>query len=485
MSQAEKGEAAGGSVKVAQSSDRPFTVYTSFECSLIAYAASFSAMFSGLSSFIYYPAITNIARSLNTSVANINLTVTSYLVVAGLAPSILGDLADRMGRRPISLLAMLLFFGANVGLARQNRFVALLVLRCLQSAGASSTISLAYGIISDISTPAERGAYMGILMGFTNVAPALGPVLGGVLAEKLSWHWIFWLLCILSGSHLLVLFLFLPETSRRLVGNGDLMPPHWMSKSIWSLNNDKSTMSGEAAKFVIPNPISCLLALKDRANILVILVGGMQYANFGCLAASSSTQMIEIYSLGYLEAGLVYLPSGVGGIIAAYFTGRLMDREYASTARQYGLPISKSDNDVSHFPIESARLRSIFVFILLNAIATVGYGWTLQTKTHLSAPIVMQFVTGGISVAIFVICGGLLTDLNAKRSATVQASYNIVRCGLGAGAIAALEPLIDSVGIGLCFTIYGIIGLFCILPLYILRQKGPSWRDMQLEAASR
>lgn len=84
--------------------------------------------------------------------------------MAGLASSFLGDLADRMGRRPVTILALALYLSANLGLAIQNDYVALLVLRCLQSVGASSTVALAYGIIADVSTPAERGSYMAILM---------------------------------------------------------------------------------------------------------------------------------------------------------------------------------------------------------------------------------------------------------------------------------------------------------------------------------
>lgn len=204
----------------------PYSVFTGLQKSFITYAASVSAMFSGLSSFIYYPAITALANSLTTSTGNINLTITAYLLMAGLTPSIIGDCADRLGRRPISIFVMALYLGANLGLAIQSHYVALLVLRCVQSAGASSTIALAYGIISDISTPAERGSYMGVLMGFTNAAPSVGPVLGGIITEKLSWHWIFWLLSILSAAHLLGLLLFLPETSRKLVGNGNLLPMH-------------------------------------------------------------------------------------------------------------------------------------------------------------------------------------------------------------------------------------------------------------------
>ncbi|KAI4162436.1 MAG: hypothetical protein LQ342_004002 [Letrouitia transgressa] len=409
----------------------PYSVFTGLQKSFITYAASVSAMFSGLSSFIYYPAITALANSLTTSTGNINLTITAYLLMAGLTPSIIGDCADRLGRRPISIFVMALYLGANLGLAIQSHYVALLVLRCVQSAGASSTIALAYGIISDISTPAERGSYMGVLMGFTNAAPSVGPVLGGIITEKLSWHWIFWLLSILSAAHLLGLLLFLPETS--------------------------------------PN----------RPNFIVIVAGGLQYTVFGCLAASLSAQMIVLYSLDYLAAGLVYLPSGISGILAAYLTGKLLDYEYRRTAQKYGLTVSKSTNEITDFPIEEVRLHSVFYFITISTIATVAYGWTLQARTHIAAPIVMQFITGGASVAIFVICGGLLTDLNPDRSATVQASYNLIRCALGGAGVAVLQAISDTVGAGWCFTIYAAFSALCLPLLLLLKQRGHLWRKTE------
>ena len=460
--------------------DAPYSSFNKRQKALLAYAASISAMFSGLSSFIYYPAITALANDLHKSITSINLTITIYLVMAGLAPSIFGDMAEKIGRRPVSLMTLSLYFCANLGLAVQDDYVALLALRCLQSAGASSTIALAYGIISDISTPAERGSYMGILMGFTNAAPSIGPVLGGLLAERLTWHWIFWILCILSGAHLLVLLIFLPETSRKLVGDGSLQPTHWMNKSIYSVrfcSDSRSNMSYEAANLSFPNPSTCLIALFDRSNSIVIVAGGLQYTVFGCLAASLSTQMIGIYSLNYLTAGLVYLPPGIGGILAAFSTGKLLDYEYRITARKYNLPISRSENDITRFPIEEARLRSVFCFLVVSSVATAGYGWAVHTKTSIAAPVIMQFITGGSSVAIFVICGGLLTDLNPQRSATVQASYNLVRCALGAAGVAALQPLVDAVGAGWSFTVFAMVGILCIPSLLLLRFRGQSWRQ--------
>ena len=461
-------------------SDVPFSSFTRWQKYGLAFAASISATFSGLSSFIYYPAITALSRSLHTSIGAINLTITAYLVVAGIAPSILGDLADCIGRRPISLVALTFYFAANLGLALQNNYTALVALRCLQSAGASSTIALAYGIIADVSTPAERGTYMGILMGFTNAAPSIGPILGGVLAQKLSWHWIFWLLSILGGIHLLALLIFLPETSRKLVGDASVLPARLISRSIYSLAVPRKPVSNQPPPpFSVPNPLSCLVTLFDKSNFIVLTVGGLQYTMFGCLAASLSAQMIHLYSLNYLTAGLLYLPSGIGGIFAAYLNGRLLNYDYRITARKYGLPVSKTSGNLSAFPIERARLRSVFYFLGLSTIATAGYGWTLQARTSIAAPLVMQFITGSTQVAIFSVCGTLLTDLNPGRSATVQASYNLVRCTLSAAGVGALQAVIDGVGVGWCFTIYAVIGAFSVPLFLLLRRYGEKWRGME------
>lgn len=95
-------------------------------------------MFSGLNSFIYYPALQYLSSALGVSLRLINLTITSYLVIAGVAPALVGDLADNVGRRPVYIATVLGFFAANVGLGLQNSYPALLVLRML-SAGASAT----------------------------------------------------------------------------------------------------------------------------------------------------------------------------------------------------------------------------------------------------------------------------------------------------------------------------------------------------------
>jgi MFS family permease len=157
----------------------PYTVFTTAKCLLILGLASFSASFSPLSSFIFFPAIDDIAHALDVSVGRINLTITSYMIVAGLAPAVLGDLADKVGRRMVYILMMTIYCAANVGLALQNDWSALFVLRMVQSAGsagmlpivlryltltATATIAVGYGVVSDIAPPALRGSFVSVMV---------------------------------------------------------------------------------------------------------------------------------------------------------------------------------------------------------------------------------------------------------------------------------------------------------------------------------
>lgn len=115
----------------------PYSVFTERQKSLVLFLASFAATFSPLSSFIFFPAIDALSRSLHVPVGRINLTITSYMIIAGIAPSIMGDLADKIGRRQVYLAMMVIYCAANIGLALQTNWTALFILRMVQSTGSA------------------------------------------------------------------------------------------------------------------------------------------------------------------------------------------------------------------------------------------------------------------------------------------------------------------------------------------------------------
>lgn len=141
-------------------------VYSAFQLWQKRWILGFAALagwFSSISSFIYFPAIPALADDLDASVDKINLTVTSYLIMSGIFPSIVGDAADRFGRRPVFIVTLFVYCAANIGLALQSGFPQLFCLRMLQSAAISGAYSVAYGVLGDMFTPAERGGYSGVM----------------------------------------------------------------------------------------------------------------------------------------------------------------------------------------------------------------------------------------------------------------------------------------------------------------------------------
>lgn len=107
----------------------------------IVLLCALAGFFSPFSAFIYFPALTYIGEDLGVSLSLMNLSITVFLVIQAIAPPLLGDIADQVGRRPVYLLVLLVYFVACVGLALQRAYPALLVLRMVQSFGSSGTLS--------------------------------------------------------------------------------------------------------------------------------------------------------------------------------------------------------------------------------------------------------------------------------------------------------------------------------------------------------
>lgn len=110
-----------------------YSVFTTAEKWCIVAMVSYAAWFSTLSSFIYYPAIHQLSQLFCVSIDKINLTVTSYMAVATVAPTLVGDTADVLGRRPVYMISLSLYIGANIAIVLSNTYSALLGLRVLQA----------------------------------------------------------------------------------------------------------------------------------------------------------------------------------------------------------------------------------------------------------------------------------------------------------------------------------------------------------------
>ncbi|RSL38457.1 hypothetical protein CEP53_014855 [Fusarium sp. AF-6] len=434
---------------------------------------------SPLTANIYFPALNPIAEDLDVSVSLINITLTSYMIFQGLSPTIFGDLGDMAGRRPAYILAFLIYICANIGLALQRNYVALLVLRCLQSAGSSGTLVLGFAVIADISSTAERGKYMGIVGAGINVGPALGPVLGGVLSQFLGWPAIFWFCTIFAVSWLVPWVLSAPETCRNVVGNGSIAPQRW-NRSLLDLykhRDDATSQNIPKREFKFPNPLKTLSIVFEKEMALILFINAMVYLGFILVAATMSTLFKEIYGYNDLEVGLCYLPYGAGCAGAVVAQGYVLDWNYRRIAKSIGFTIDRRrGDDLARFPIETARIQPLYPTLFLGIGALIAYGWVLEVETSVAVPLVLVFLIGMLIPTSFSVLNTLIVDLNPHAPATATAANNLVRCLFGAAATAAIDSMIKGMGRGWCFTFLALINLALMPALRLLDKRGLQWR---------
>ncbi|KAK5998552.1 MFS-type transporter clz19 [Cladobotryum mycophilum] len=450
----------------------------------ITIMATTASIISPMTGFIYFPALDTIAKDLNVSISLINLTLTTYMIFQGLSPTIFGDFGDMAGRRPAFILAFSIYLCANIGLALQRNYAALMVLRCLQSAGSSGTLALSFAVIADITPTAERGRYMGFVGVGANIGPAIGPVIGGLLSQYLGWPSIFWLCAIFVTLWLIPWVTTIPEMGRNVVGNGSIPPQPWNITLVEFLRRRKTGEKpdpGPKRKLRFPNPIGTLLITFEKQMGQTLLIASIVYVNFILVSATLSTLFSQIYNFSELQVGLCYLPYGFGCCMTVLFQGYVLDWNYRRIAKSLGVDASHGRrNDIGNFPIESARIQPIYPALSLGALALIGYGWALQAEVTVAVPLVLLFIIGMLVPSSFNILNTLIVDLHPNSTATAAAANNLVRCLFGAVGTAVVDYMLKAMGRGWCFTFLALLMLACMPWLRFIEKRGPRWRAEKL-----
>lgn len=188
----------------------------------------------------------------------------------------------------------------------------------------------------------------------------------------------------MAGLCLLAMALILPETNRAIVSNGGVEPPELSRPLIANIMRPWKGNRGQGVpisprKFRIPNPLKSMLVLSRKDVAASIIPGSILYMLYSCIHTSLATTFIDTYGFSQLQSSLIYLPFGIGAIFSTAISAKWIDHDYRVVAKAHGLPINKvTGDDLLHFPIEEARMRSIFVPTFLALFAVLAYGWLVD-----------------------------------------------------------------------------------------------------------
>ena len=246
---------------------------------------------------MYLASMPAMARELHTSYANVQLSLTVFLLALGGGQLLCGPLTDMLGRRRPLLAGIAVYIVAAAWASQADQLSALLLARTLQGLGAALTLVVVMSMVRDVADGVKAAQLFALLMTIVGLAPVLAPAVGGLLDAHYGWRAVMLALAALGVLALLNSALFLPETlppARRV-------PPQGLHRTYARIAADRA--------FLLP-----ALALAASFFFLFAYIGGASLVyqrDFGLSAGSF---------------GLVFGATGIAVLLGAMASGRLVEK---------------------------------------------------------------------------------------------------------------------------------------------------------------
>ncbi|KAL1745321.1 major facilitator superfamily domain-containing protein [Schizophyllum fasciatum] len=398
--------------------------FVTFELCLLTFAVY-------VGSSIYTPGIQDFTQHFRTNLTVATLGLTLFVFGYGIGPMFLSALTEvpQVGRNPPYLVALLVFVALQVPTVLATNVPGFMVLRFLAGFWGSPPLATVGASIADMFAPKTRAYAMGMWGTGAVCGPVLGPIIGGFAAEALGWRWSLWPLLFLSGGTLLLLLVFLPETSphnilyrrkerlRRRTGNERLYTVGERTFASQKLST--------AAKMTLVRPFQLMLTepIVLSLNLYIALIYALLYVWF----ESFPLVFTAIYGFSLGTEGLAFLGIFVGQLVTyalfcVYVRKRLepLYDEAEAGAAHGARKVTPED-----------RLPPAMLGGWAIPICLFWFGWTSTASIHWIVPIIGSSLFSVGTFLLFQSVINYLPDSYPDYAASILAGNDFFRAMVG------------------------------------------------------
>ncbi|KAI0187331.1 benomyl/methotrexate resistance protein [Xylaria flabelliformis] len=394
-----------------------------------------------------------------------------YLVGFGTGALLASPLSELVGRQPVYVVSLLVFEGWTIGSALSPNIAAQLIFRFLMGVSASAPLTVAGGSISDMWSPLERTFAFPFyaIPGFGGAV--FGPVVGTWIGNDpdLTWRWVEWLTLILTGSCLVLLFLFKRETFaprilkikaaafRRLTGNPRFKTSKEASDAsdIWPIL--KRNFGRPFILCFEPIVLSFTVYVTINYIILFTFLDGYPYIFAGTYGISENL------------SNTIFLGLLVGILLPVV----LLPWTYRSTVQQL-----ERDGDDGSGKMLNRENRLYFAMIgaPIIPIGLFWMAWTDYSFISIWSPILASVLIGFGIVCVFMSANMYIIDCYEAYAASAL-TFNALTRYIAAGGFTIIGiPLYGNLGTHWTLTLLGVVSALALPIPFVLFKWGPKVR---------
>lgn len=317
----------------------------------LAVVVLLGAIMTVLDSTIVNVAVAALGRDFGTSLSTIQWVVTGYTLALSMAIPLTGWSVERFGARTMWLVSLGLFVGGSLLCGLAWSIPSLIAFRVLQGLGGGMLMPVGQTMLVRAAGPGRMGRVMSVVAVPAMLAPVLGPLLGGVIVDNLSWRWMFFVNVPFCAIALFAALRMLPRDTERSAGArldvlGMLLLSPGLAALVYGLSEAGNGASLTGARFLVSVIAGGVLVAAFVAHALHKGEGALiDLRRLGTRAFTTATGGLFLYcgamfglmiliplfavivrGESALDAGWLLAPMGVGAMITMSVSGRLVDR---------------------------------------------------------------------------------------------------------------------------------------------------------------